>query len=94
MRIWLFIKPTAQKLLLLSLTLLLWVIPTLREGIRKGTWEQHHGFPITFISLVESTVGGGYQIWISRFYFASLIIDIAILYLISCIVFFSRRETS
>ena len=94
MRIYSFAKPTVQKLFLLSLTLLLWVIPTLREGIMKGTWEQHHGFPITFITLVKSTVGGGYHIWISHFYFTSLIIDVAILYLISCIVFFSHRETS
>ena len=93
MRIWSFLKPTNQKLIALVLILLLWVIPTSKEAIMKGTWEQHHGFPFTFIFLIESTVGGYYRIWRSRFLVMSLIMDIAILYLVSCTAFLARKET-
>ena len=93
MRIWSFLKPTNQKLIALVLILLLWVIPTSKEAIMKGTWEQHHGFPFTFIFLIESTVSGYYRIWISRFLVLSLIMDIAILYLVSCTVSLAQKKT-
>ena len=94
MRIWSLLQPTAQKLIVLVLISLLWVIPTSKGAIMKGTWEQHHGFPFTFIFLVESTVGGRYSIWISRFPVVFLVADVIILYLVSCIVSLIQKETT
>lgn len=91
MRIWSFLRPTTQKLITLVLISLLWVIPTFKEAIMKGTWEQHHGFPFTFIFLIESTVGGRYNIWISHFLVTSLVANIVILYLVSSIISFVQK---
>lgn len=92
MRIWYFLQPTTQKLIALILILSLWVVPTYKEAIMKGTWEQHHGFPFAFVFLVESTVGGQYRIWASRFLVTYLLIDFAILYLVSCIISLALKE--
>jgi hypothetical protein len=88
MKGWSFFQPKAYKLAALGLLLLLWIMPTSRMAVMKGTWEIHHGFPFTFIFLIESTVGGIYRIWISGFDIAALITDVAILYLVSCIISF------
>jgi hypothetical protein len=92
MRTWSFLRPTTQKLIALVLISLVWLIPTSKEAIMKGTWEQHHGFPFTFIFLIESTIGGRYNSWISHFVFESLVADIVILYLVSCIILFVQKE--
>jgi hypothetical protein len=92
MRDWAFFRPTIRKLITFALLSLLWVIPASREAIMKGTWERHNGYPFTFIFLVESTVGGRYSIWISHFLVVSLVADIIILYLISCIVSFVQKK--
>ena len=92
MRIWSFLRPTTQKLIAFVLLSLLWAIPTSNEAIMKGTWERHHGFPFTFIFLVESTIGGRYNIWISHFPVVFLVVDVIILYLVSCIVSFVQKE--
>ena len=92
MKILSFLQPTIHKLVMLVPILLLWILPTSREGVMKGTWEQFHGFPFTFMILVESTVGGVYRIWISRFYVSPLLEDIAILYLMVCLIYFAYRK--
>lgn len=92
MRVLLFFRPTIRKLITFVLLSLLWIIPASREAIMKGTWEQPHGFAFTFLFLIESTVGGHYNIWISHFSVVSLVADIIILYLISCIVLFAQKE--
>jgi len=92
MRILSFLRPTTQKLITLVLISLLWIIPTSKEAIMKGTWEQLHGFPFTIIFLIESTVGGHYRIWVSHFITTSLAIDIVILYFVSCIISLAQKE--
>jgi len=91
MRVWSFLHPTIQKLIVFVLLSFLWVIPTSRVAIMKGTWERYHGYPFTFIFLVESTIGGRYNIWVSNFLFMPLVADVIVLYLVSCIVSFVSK---
>ena len=92
MKIWYFLQPATQKLVAFGLPVLLWIVPTSREAVMKGAWDQLHGFPFTFIFLTESTVGGIYRIWISRFYAATLLVDVTALYLMSCVIYLVTRR--
>ena len=92
MRVWSFFRPTFRKLITFVLLSLLWIIPASRDAIMKGIWEQPHGFPFTFLFLIESTVGGNYNIWISHFYVKALVADVIILHFISCIISFVLKE--
>ena len=58
----------------------------------KGTVEQLHGFPFTFIFLIVSTIGGRYNIWISRFLATYLITNILTLYLIPCTITLIQKK--
>ncbi len=93
MKVWAFFQPTIYKIIIFSLILLLWVIPTQRMATCKICWEQHHGFPITFITLTSTSMPDlRYQI--DSFSTSSLLIDVIVLYLLTCIIFLISSRLS
>jgi hypothetical protein len=87
MKLWAFFQPTISKIISLGLILLLWLVPTQKMATCKICWEQHHGFPITFIITFTSTSMPGLRYQIDSFSTLSLLIDVIVLYLLSCIIF-------
>jgi hypothetical protein len=97
MRILSFLKPTALKVVALLLGSLLWFLPTWKIATSKISWEQHHGFPFTFIIFDYSGIPGIYPYLYSLEHFdvLALTVDIVVLYFVSCIVaYISHHFTS
>ena len=87
MKIWFFFQPTIHKIIFFFLISLLWIIPTWKDATCKICWEQGHGFPINFI-ILDSTSGLYPSYWIDSFSAQAFLIDIVVLYLLSCVIFF------
>ena len=84
MKIWSFLQPTIQKVSVLSLLLLLWIIQTWKVATCKVCWEQNHGFPFTFIVLEKISIGS-YSYSIEFLDISALALNLSILYFVSCI---------
>jgi hypothetical protein len=55
MKVWNFFQPNIQKMTILFLMSLLWIMPTWKVATCKICYKQHHGFPITFVILDSSS---------------------------------------
>ena len=87
MKIWIFFRPTIYKTINFCLILSLWVIPTWKVATCKICWEQHHGFPINFI-ILDSISMLQPRYWIDSFNTSAFLIDVIMLYLLSCVIVF------
>jgi len=93
MKVWPFFQPNIQKMTILFLMLLLWIMPTWKVATCKICYKQHHGFPITFV-ILDSSSGLYTYDWIDYFSISAFLIDAITLYLLSCVIVFISYHLS